>query len=117
MSSQHRDLDPFFAVNPLKLQTLMREVSARSGYYTVACPGINGPKGSECSSSLVKEGLNDEGTRVMGQRAEGQLSLVSDVAAELEEVQATFYSHDVPWQFVGHEYVSDPSVTSVGKCS
>ena len=95
----------------------MRDVSARSGYYTLSCPGINGPKGSECTASLVKEGLNHEGTVVIEQRAEGQLSLVSDVAAELEEVQATFYSHDVPWQFVGHEYVSDPKVAGLGKWS
>lgn len=42
-----------------------------------------------------------------GQRAAAQLSLVTEIEEELEAVTAVFYSHDVPWQFVGHEYVSD----------
>jgi len=50
--------------------------------------------------------LNQEGRTVAKERAEAQLSLVEAIGRELEPVDAVFYSHDVPWQFVGHEYVS-----------
>ncbi len=43
----------------------------------------------------------------------GQLDLLSGIQETLmeilgddEELRVTFYAHDVPFQFVGHEYVS-----------
>ncbi len=77
--------------------------------YTISCPGRTSTKtsnSSRCTSSIVEKGLNLEGRVVANQRAEAQLSLLNDIEGELEAVEAVFYSHDVPWQFVGHEYVS-----------
>lgn len=50
--------------------------------------------------------MNEEGRRVASERAMAQMSLLRAVEGDLEEVDAVFWSHDVPWQFVGHEYVS-----------
>jgi hypothetical protein len=77
--------------------------------YTISCPGAESklpPEKRECTFKVNTEGLNAEGKKVANMRVEAQMGLLRDVAAELEEVQAVFYSHDVPWQFVGHEYVS-----------
>jgi hypothetical protein len=43
---------------------------------------------------------------VAQERVEAQLSLLRGIERDLEQMKAVFYSHDVPWQFVGHEYVS-----------
>lgn len=42
----------------------------------------------------------------MVMRADARLGLVTEVEELLEDVDAVFYSHDVPWQFVGHDFVS-----------
>lgn len=77
--------------------------------YTISCAG-RGPgiaaKDRVCTYSISTEGLNEEGRAVAQQRVSAQMELVLDIQAELEEVEAVFYSQDVPWQFVGHEYVS-----------
>lgn len=92
-------------MTPQQLNALTAAASSKSGMITIYCPGsANG--GGECVYDIEKEGLNEEGTRVAGQRAEGQLRLLRDIEADLEEVTMVMYSHDVPWQFVGHEYVS-----------
>lgn len=67
--------------------------------YTISC------RNGKCTPTINEKGLNEEGRRVAKERAEEQLGLLRDVQADLEEVDAVFYSHDVPWQFVGHEYV------------
>ncbi|ORY32301.1 glycosyl transferase family 90-domain-containing protein [Naematelia encephala] len=101
----HRDLEPFHALPPSQIQDLVREVSARSGMITITCPGITDEERT-CTYSIVREGLNEEGTRVAQDRAEAQMGLLEDIEDVLEEVQAVFYSHDGPWQFVGHAYKS-----------
>lgn len=55
---------------------------------------------------MNEEGLNEQGKMIAKQRVEAQMAIIRDVQGDLEEVKAVFYSHDVPWQFVGHEYVS-----------
>lgn len=74
--------------------------------YTISCPGLTRKASSKCTYSIVEEGLNHEGRTVAKERAQAQLSLLQGIEGELEPVDAVFYSHDVPWQFVGHEYVS-----------
>jgi hypothetical protein len=83
--------------------------------YTIRCPGSNpktNTKDTACRYEINEEGLNAEGRLVAGQRVEAQMSLVRDIQEELEPVEAVFYSHDVPWQFVGHEYVSREWLTT-----
>lgn len=110
---KNHDLEPFFGLHPTKLQKLSQEVAGQSGMYTISCPGTNPKstkgKGSKCAYSIVEKGLNAEGKRVARERAKAQLSLLEEVQMDLEEVAAVFYSHDVPWQFVGHEYVCPSS--------
>ena len=105
MSSQFHDLEPFYALTFYKLQQLRRLVSTRSGMYSITCPGFSS-KSTNCTYSIVEKGLNHEGRVVANQRVEAQLSLLEGIEQELEPIEAVFYSHDVPWQFVGHEYVS-----------
>ncbi|OCF42296.1 hypothetical protein I317_03916 [Kwoniella heveanensis CBS 569] len=116
----HRDLEPFHAFTPNKLQALVREASSKSGMYSISCPGITHTKlskvkpgsnkaklrrpSSKCVYKVVETGLNEEGRRVASERAEAQLELLEDIEDLLEEVKVVMYSHDVPWQFVGHEY-------------
>lgn len=108
--AQHKDLDPFHALLPSTIQSLVRKASAKSGMYTITCPGSSSSVGHgtspACTYSINEQGLNEEGRLVARQRVEAQMSLLRDVEADLEKVEAVFYSHDVPWQFVGHEYVS-----------
>lgn len=109
LTLQNKDLTPFHALTPSQIQTLVRTASSKSGMYTISCPGAESKLPSEkreCTFKVNTEGLNAEGKKVANMRVEAQMGLLRDVAAELEEVQAVFYSHDVPWQFVGHEYVS-----------
>jgi hypothetical protein len=77
-----------------------------SGMFTISCPPYGSRKNARCTAEITEVGLNEEGKRVARQRVEGQLDLLDEVLGELEEVETVFYSHDVPWQFVGHEYVS-----------
>jgi hypothetical protein len=84
--------------------------------YTVYCPGVSAlpksddedvdPEATECTYDINTEGLHEGAQRIARERAEGQISLLEDIRDQLEEVEAVFYSEDVPWQFVGHEYVS-----------
>jgi hypothetical protein len=76
-----------------------------SGMYTITCPPYRS-RNSHCAAEITEKGLNEEGKRVARERAEAQLNLLDEILGELEAVEAVFYSHDVPWQFVGHEYVS-----------
>ncbi|ODO07250.1 hypothetical protein L198_00829 [Cryptococcus wingfieldii CBS 7118] len=106
-SQVNLDLEPFHALTPSQLRAHMDTVSRHSGMYTISCPGASNSKPSaRCTFEIVEGGLNDEGKRVANQRARAQVELLEDVEELLEEVQVTFFSHDVPWQFVGHEYVS-----------
>ncbi|KAL7419480.1 hypothetical protein Q5752_006318 [Cryptotrichosporon argae] len=103
------DLEPFWAFTPGELRALREEASDMSGMYTLSCPGakrITRGATSRCTYAIQEEGLNEEGRTVARERAEAQLALVRQIEDELEEVEAVFYSHDVPWQFVGHEYKS-----------
>ena len=82
--------------------------------YTVYCPGVSAlpksddeevdPEATECTYDINTEGLHEGAQRIARERAEGQISLLEDIRDQLEEVEAVFYSEDVPWQFVGHEY-------------
>jgi hypothetical protein len=84
--------------------------------YTVYCPGVSAlpksddeevdPEATECTYDINTAGLHEGAQRIARERAEGQISLLEDIRDQLEEVEAVFYSEDVPWQFVGHEYVS-----------
>ncbi|WVF70460.1 hypothetical protein IAT40_005250 [Kwoniella sp. CBS 6097] len=118
----HRDLEPFHALTPGRLQALVRKSASKSGMYSISCPGITHTKlskvkpgsnkaklrrpSSKCVYKIVETGLNEEGRRVASERAEAQLELLEDIEDLLEEVKVVMYSHDVPWQFVGHEYKS-----------
>jgi hypothetical protein len=108
--SQYQDLDPFYALTPATLQKLVAEAAAKSGMYTIYCPGMAALEdpdlGINCVYDINEEGVTPGHLAVAKERAEAQLSLLTDIQEELEEVEAVFYSHDVPWQFVGHEYVS-----------
>jgi len=85
--------------------------------YTLSCSGKSTSTPGACTATIVHEGLNEEGERVARERAEAQLSLLKDIQADLEPVDAVFYSHDVPWQFVGHEYIGAlEDAASVGEC-
>nr|XP_018267302.1 uncharacterized protein I303_01287 [Kwoniella dejecticola CBS 10117]OBR89460.1 hypothetical protein I303_01287 [Kwoniella dejecticola CBS 10117] len=97
----YHDLEPFHALPPTKLQNLLRESSEMSGMYTISC---HERMTSKCIYKIVEKGLNEEGKRVAKERAIQQLGLLEDVEELLEEVKVVMYSHDVPWQFVGHEY-------------
>ncbi|KAK8865940.1 hypothetical protein IAR55_001089 [Kwoniella newhampshirensis] len=116
----HHDLEPFYAIPPAQFHELLRHTSTQSGMYTISCPGITHTRyakvrpgsnkakmrrpSSKCTFKIVETGLNEEGKRVASERAKEQLGLLQDVEDLLEEVEVVFYSHDVPWQFVGHEY-------------
>ncbi|OCF73807.1 hypothetical protein I204_05651 [Kwoniella mangroviensis CBS 8886] len=113
----YHDLEPFHALPPSKIQSLLKDSSEMSGMYTISCPGIqshNNKNGnnhkssssSKCVYKIVETGLNEEGKRVAKERAKEQLGLLESIEGLLEPVKVTMYSHDVPWQFVGHEYVS-----------
>jgi hypothetical protein len=115
--AQHTDLEPFHAFSPAHLRKLVKRVSQLSGMYTLACTGSQAGSKGECKAHVVHEGLNEEGERVAKERAEAQLSLLEDIQEVLEPVDAVFYSHDVPWQFVGHEYKGAlEDAASVGEC-
>ena len=77
--------------------------------YTISCPGHDADRntamGSRCTYAIQEDGLNVEGSTILKERAEAQMTLLQEIYNELEAVDAVFYSHDVPWQFVGHEYV------------
>jgi hypothetical protein len=76
--------------------------------YSIHCPGARraDPKDRICTYTINEDGLQEQGKIIAKQRVEAQMAIIRDVQGDLEEVQAVFYSHDVPWQFVGHEYVS-----------
>jgi hypothetical protein len=102
---QHTDLEPFWALTPTRLNDISRIASRREGMYTIRCR--RGKRGNRrCTYKIQDKGLNAEGRLVAFQRANAQLELIKAVEDVLEDVEAVFYSHDVPWQFVGHEYVS-----------
>lgn len=117
--AQHKDLEPFHAYTPAHLHKLVKRVSQLSGMYTLACTGAPaeiGGKG-ECTAKIVHEGMDEGARRIASERAEAQLSLLEDIQDYLEPVDAVFYSHDVPWQFVGHEYKGAlEDAASVGEC-
>lgn len=78
-----------------------------SGMYTISCPGRRPSETNKtCTAHINEDGLSQEGVRVARERAEGQIKLMRAVEADLEEVDVVMYAHDVPWMFVGHEYVS-----------
>nr|XP_019015081.1 uncharacterized protein I206_01169 [Kwoniella pini CBS 10737]OCF53862.1 hypothetical protein I206_01169 [Kwoniella pini CBS 10737] len=105
----YHDLEPFHALPPSKLQSLLKESSEMSGMYTIECPGV----------TQLKSPHNDESEekRVAKERAIQQLGLLEDVEDLLEQVKVVMYSHDVPWQFVGHEYVSQIDLNVVHSLS
>lgn len=75
--------------------------------YLISCAGPDAEgKTKGCKYQINERGLNEEGKRVAKERAEAQFELIKEIQDDLERVEAVFYSHDVPWQFVGHEYVS-----------
>jgi hypothetical protein len=74
-----------------------------SGMYTLTCKCSK----EGCTATVVETGLNEEGKRVAYQRKDAQLSLLEPIEGDLEPVKVVFYSHDVPWQFIGHEFVSE----------
>lgn len=75
--------------------------------YTILCPGPDAEGNPrKCSTRVNERGLNEEGRKVAYERIEAQMDLIREIEGELEKVEVVFYSHDVPWQFVGHEYVS-----------
>jgi hypothetical protein len=84
--------------------------------YTITCPGHKTTE-ERCTASIVEEGLNEEGRTVARQRADAQLSLLHDIQAELEPIDAVYSSHDGPWQFIGHEYVSTEDILFEGASS
>ncbi|WWC86254.1 uncharacterized protein L201_001127 [Kwoniella dendrophila CBS 6074] len=103
----YHDLEPFHALPPKKIQSLLKESSELSGMYTISCPGISVTASSgstKCIYKIVEKGLNEEGRRVAKERAKEQLGLLKDIENLLEPIKIVMYSHDVPWQFVGHEY-------------
>ncbi|GFZ43509.1 hypothetical protein JCM24511_01229 [Saitozyma sp. JCM 24511] len=110
----YKDLDPFYALPPRTIQALVTEAASRGGMYTVYCPGVSAlpksddeevdPEATECTYDINTAGLHEGAQRIARERAEGQISLLEDIRDQLEEVEAVFYSEDVPWQFVGHEY-------------
>ncbi|WVW82295.1 hypothetical protein I302_104301 [Kwoniella bestiolae CBS 10118] len=108
----YHDLEPFHALPPTKIQSLLKASSEHSGMYTISCPGIssssssnnNNQLSSKCVYKIVETGLNEEGKRVAKERAKAQLGLLEGIEELLEPVKVVMYSHDVPWQFVGHEY-------------
>lgn len=101
-TTQFHDLEPFHALRQPQLLALLAESAEMSGMYTITCPG----KGAACSYKINDKGLNDQELRIAQERVEAQLSLLKGIEGDLEEITAVFYSQDVPWQFVGHEYVS-----------
>lgn len=77
--------------------------------YTISCPGKplkTTRVGGRCTYKLNDKGLSDGTRRIAIERAESSMNLIRPVEWDLERFEAVFYSHDVPWQFVGHEYVS-----------
>ena len=104
---QHIDLEPFNAFTPSELQKIRKQSKTMSGMYIIKCDGQAPSRKSKsrCSYTVVEQGLNAEGRRVAHERAKAQLSLIHEIEGELEDIEAVFYSHDGPWQFVGHEYV------------
>jgi hypothetical protein len=101
---------------------------ANPGTYVLACPSSSGksPAAGKAKSKYTKTYLppdngdcyiaettyRDEGELAAEMdRAMGQLELLHTFQDSLkdlldEELRVTFYAHDVPFQFVGHEYVS-----------
>ena len=96
---QHKDLEPFFAFTPQELRRRMDLSKKLGGMYSIMC------KSKQCQYQIDFDGLNEEGTKVARMRAEAQLELFKEIETELENVEAVFYSHDGPWQFVDHEFV------------
>jgi hypothetical protein len=75
--------------------------------YTILCPGPDlegNPR--NCTSRVNERGLNEEGRLVAHERVAGQMDLIEEIQGLLEKVEVVYYSHDVPWQFIGHEFVS-----------
>lgn len=86
--------------------------------YTILCPGPDlegNPR--NCTSRVNERGLNEEGRLVAHERVAGQMDLIEDIQGLLEKVEVVYYSHDVPWQFIGHEFVSDLSALVEGEYS
>lgn len=86
--------------------------------YTITCKSKR-KIGRRCKFWIQEKGLNEEGKMVAWQRAEAQMEIIRTIEDEVEDVTAVFYSHDVPWQFVGSDYVSSrgPSGTDLQKLS
>lgn len=111
---QHKDLEPFWAIRPSELAQLHAEVSQKSGMFTISCKGVASVEKGRCTYQIQMHGLNREGELVAEDRAEQQLGLLKDIEDELEDVDAVFYSHDVPWQFLGDDLVSARERASEG---
>lgn len=73
--------------------------------FTIKCTKGDGAEDG-CSYTLQEKGLNQEGSNIGHMRAKDQLDLIAEIQHELEDVEAVFYSHDVPWQFLGNDYRS-----------
>ncbi|WOO78997.1 Beta-1,2-xylosyltransferase 1 [Vanrija pseudolonga] len=103
----HEDLEPYWAISPAELRKLRTEASELEGTYTITCRASRSKAGRHaCKYTLNEKGLDkDPGHRGnMVMRADARLGLVTEVEELLEDVDAVFYSHDVPWQFVGHDF-------------
>lgn len=82
------------------------------GMYTITCK-TKTDGGARCTEKVEPGGLEGEHLVVLKERSVAQLDLIKPVQDKLEDVTAVFYFEDVPWQFVGYDFVS-PEATRAG---
>lgn len=97
-------------MSPQTMRKAREKASAMEGMYTVHCKAVEGGMGTTCSVTMNTPGSNHSHTPIMEERSEAQLELLKGIEMALEPVEVAFWSHDGPWQFVGHDYVSESAV-------
>lgn len=128
---QYKDLEPFHALRPRTLRNLQSTWETIRGTYVLSCPSaVQRSKRARVPAKVPHDLLKQyapprDGGCYLAQtswddatgegetgraRSDQQLELlaeVEDLLAEIldEELRVTFYMHDVPFQFVAHEYV------------
>lgn len=106
-----RDIEPFWGMRPAHVikQQQIWEHDKQVGSYTIAV--------EDGEVFLAGHTMKESESVVGSARAQGQLDLLREVQAWLPNLRATYTSHDVPFQFVGHDMKSEArEMAAINEC-
>jgi len=105
----YRDIEPFWALRPSDIKARQETWETFPGTYTIS----NEDGFIYLALHTMPEGDED----VAETRASDQIKLLREVQQWLPDFRATFTAHDVPYQFIGHDQLSEArEAAGMGEC-